>query len=105
MSTNRPRVHLPTPRSTADEPIQIPEQVVPHPSIVAVLGQVPEAQPEIAVVAKRTLTLRDDGVGWPADIQVTLSDDYAPHAPLADGSAGTPRLVPEVLGYRSGTDV
>ena len=106
MNPPPPRVDLPKPVALGDlPPPPIPEHLEPHPSPVSVLGQAPEGGPEIAVIAKRTVRLGEDGRGVPAEVQLPLSDDYAPHDPLPDGSGGTPKLVPEVFGYRSGTDL
>jgi hypothetical protein len=106
MTTPAPRVDLPKPVAIGDLPLPpIHEHVLPVPSTVSVLGQMPEGAPEIAIIAKRTIMLGDDGAGTPAEVQIALGDDYAAHAPLPDGSQGTPMLVPEVFGYRSGTDL
>jgi hypothetical protein len=106
MTTPAPRVDLPQARAIKDLPLPpIPEHLQSRPSTVQVLGQSPEGVPEIAIIAKRTLQLREDGVGVPAEVQVTLGEDYLPHPPLPDGSQGTPMVVPEVFGYRSGTDL
>src|SRR5262245_5083040 len=104
MAEPAPRVELPKPQALKDLPLPpIPEHLQSRPSSVQVLGQSPEGAPEIAVIAKRTLMLREDGAGVPAEVQLPLGEDYLLHPPLPDGSKGTPMGVPEVFGYRSGT--
>src|SRR5262245_54701663 len=106
MNDPPPRIDLPRPIPLGElPPPPIPPHVQPPPSPISVLGQAPEGTPEIAIIAKRTLRLGDDGRGAPAEVQLPLTDDYAAHDPLPDGSGGSPRLVPEVFGYRSGTDL
>jgi hypothetical protein len=60
---------------------------------------------ELVVVHKRTYTWEPGKRAWPADVQAPLDEAGVLYDPIADGRAPTWKSLPEVIGFKVGTDV
>jgi hypothetical protein len=96
------------------QPIPQPQVVVPEkppaPPVLApsttrlVLAHASGAH-ELVVLHKRTYAWESGRPAWPADEQPPLDEVGVPYQPLADGRAPAWKSLPEVVGFKAGTDV
>jgi hypothetical protein len=105
MSSSAGRLPKPTPIDTAamQPPAPPPRQTSGTFRIVTLA---PQDQLEIGFVYKRTYALDAKGrpVG-PADQQPPLEDDGASHEPLTPSQPPSCKSLPEVIGFKTGTDI
>lgn len=101
---NGPRIPQPTPFDELD--VEIPEELQPPPPGPLRVTQVNAGgADELAVLFKRTYTFDHAQPCFPADDQPPLSEDAVPHDELTPGIQPSYKTIPEVVGYKTGTDV
>ncbi len=99
-------VPQPVPLDAANpgEVMQLPER--PPPSTLRVVMLTPESETELGFVYKRTYDL--DATGRPvslSDEQPPLDEEGSLHEPLEPGALPSFRSLPEVVAFKTGTDV
>lgn len=87
-----------------------PSEIPPHfqpppPGPMRVVQVIPDQAPELAAVFKKTYTIRHATPCTPADEQIPLDDDGALHDELAPDTPPSCKALPEIIGFKSGTDV
>jgi Uncharacterized protein conserved in bacteria (DUF2169) len=100
-ATDSPFVPQPTP--VLANPPEPPPQLTPSP--LRALAQSPAGVPELAVLLRMAWVIRDDGTCHYADEQPPLDEDGKTYDPVAEGRPASFSSLPELIGYKSGTDV
>jgi hypothetical protein len=105
-----PTAGRPIPQPTRYEPAAPPPDVMarfqpPPPSATAVTQVVTERGPELAVILKRCYVYDAHGRCRLADEQAPLAQESELYEPLAPDVAPSSKTLPEILGFKTGTDL
>lgn len=96
------------------EPIPQPQPIVPEkpaatpapqPATTRLVLASASGAAELVVLHKRTYAWEAGKRAWPADVQVPLDEAGVPYKPIAEGRAPAWKSLPEVVGFKAGTDV
>lgn len=102
----RPEVKLPIPvPMTEIPPPPIPKHMIQRPSPLALSTVLMSGYLELAIVYKRTFSIRPAGSVVAVETQAPLAREDVAHAELAPGVPTSMKHVPEACGFRQGTDV
>ncbi len=97
---------IPKPRNLSDLPTPpLPPEMIPTPRVLGVCTCLAGGRLELAVVLKRTYSFAHNARAVLTEPQQPLSLENVPHDPLPDGRTGSFKLVPEIVGFRAGTDI
>ncbi|HEX3134705.1 MAG TPA: DUF2169 domain-containing protein [Planctomycetota bacterium] len=95
----------PIPLPQPVEMVKPPDAAVVLPSTTRLMLAQASGAAELVVVHKRTYTWEPGKRAWPADVQPPLDEAGVLYPPIAEGRAPTWKSLPEVVGYKAGTDV
>jgi len=98
-------ISQPIPQPKPVELIKPPPPLVMAPATTRVVLAQASGAAELVVVHKRTYTWEPGKRAWPADVQPPLDEAGAPYPPLVEGRAPSWKSLPEVVGFKAGTDV
>lgn len=110
MPEKRAPIPQPTPAGGPPDPGEAPLAVVPgssasEPSTLAATYVVGDGGPELALLYKRTYAFEHDRAPVPAEEQAPIDDEGSLHDKDESGLPPSPRTLPEVIGFKTGTDV
>jgi hypothetical protein len=97
---------IPKPKSLSDLPTPpIPPELIPTPRVLGACTCLAGGRLELAVILKRTYTFTHGTRAVLSEAQQPLELENVAHDPLPSGLKGSFKAVPEIVGYRSGTDI
>lgn len=103
--TSGPKIPRPTPFEEV-KLAEIPEELQPPPAgPLRVTQVIAGGTDELAVLFKRTYVFDHAQPCVPADEQPALCEDAVPHDEMTPGIQPSYKTIPEVVGYKRGTDV
>jgi hypothetical protein len=105
MADNSTRIPKPTPLDELPPP-EIPPALAPSPpSPLRVVLVAASGEAEVSVIYKRTYTFEHGRPCELAEEQPPLEEKNVPHDEIAPDVAPSYKVLPEVVGYKTGTDV
>ncbi|HSR43097.1 MAG TPA: DUF2169 domain-containing protein, partial [Longimicrobiales bacterium] len=106
MSESHAPIPGPTPFDEAAGQRELPEELKPaEPAPYHVTQLSREGRDELGIVFKRTYGFQDGHVPWPDEEQPPLDPEGTPHDPLDPGGPPSYRSLPEVVAFKTGTDL
>lgn len=95
----------PIPQPQVVVPQKPPAPPVPAPATTRLVLAHASGAHELVVLHKRTYTWEPGKRAWPADEQPPLDEVGVAYEPIADGRAPAWKSLPDVVGFKAGTDV